>query len=197
MSKQTPTDHDILEIITQRWSPRAFSDKTVLDDDLKTLFEAARWAPSSSNLQPWRFIVCKKGSAAYDKLLATLADGNKTWASQAPILILGVAETTLIREGKPTRENGHAKYDLGHAVANLSLQAVSMDLYLHQMGGFSTTQAEEAFALPEEFSAVVAIALGYMGDASDLSEALADREAAPRTRMSQGEFVFDGQWGNS
>ena len=197
MSKHTPTDHDILDAISQRWSPRAFSDKAISDADLNKLFEAARWAPSGFNLQPWRFIVCKQGTPAFDKLISVLMEMNQTWAKTAPVVVLAASQTTLVAEGKPTRPNGYAKYDLGQAVANLVTQATSMDIYVHQMAGFSKDKADELFAIPENFNAVVTFAMGYMGEVDSLPEALAEREALPRERKPLSEIMFDGEWDNS
>ncbi len=197
MSKHTPTEHDILDAISQRWSPRAFSDKAISNNDLNKLFEAARWAPSGFNLQPWRFIVCKQGTSAFDKLIGVLMETNQTWAKTAPVVVLAASQTTLVAEGKPTRPNGYAQYDLGQAVANLSVQAMSMNIYVHQMAGFSKDKADEAFAIPENFNSVVTFAMGYLGDAGSLPEALAEREALPRERKPLSEIMFDGEWDNS
>lgn len=198
MSKHTPTDHDILDAISQRWSPRAFSNKAIADADLNKLFEAARWAPSGFNLQPWRFIVCKQGTPAFDKLISVLMEMNQTWAKKAPVVVLAVSQTTLVGDGtKPTKPNGYAQYDLGQAVANLASQATSMGIYVHQMAGFSKDKADEVFEIPENFNSVVTFAMGYLGEAADLPEVLAEREALPRVRKPLSEIVFDGSWGNN
>jgi len=156
----------------------------------------ARWAPSGFNLQPWRFIVCKQGTPAFDKLISVLMDMNQTWAKKAPVVVLGVSQTTIVGNDKPSRPNGYAQYDLGQAVANLGAQATSMGIYVHQMAGFSKDKADEAFEIPENFNSIVTFAMGYLGDAADLPEVLAEKEALPRERKPLSEIVFDGEWGN-
>lgn len=196
MSKHTPIDHDILEVISNRWSPRAFSDKSISDNDLNLLFEAARWAPSGFNLQPWRFIVCKQGTPAFDKLISVLMEMNQTWAKTAPVVVLAASQTTIVGNDKPSRPNGYAQYDLGQAVANLAVQATSMGIYVHQMAGFSKDKADEVFEIPENFNSVVTFAMGYLGEADSLPEVLAEREVLPRQRKPLSEIVFDGEWGS-
>lgn len=192
--KEANTKYPLLEVIKKRWSPRAFANKEVATEKLQQIFEAARWAPSSGNGQPWRFIVTQKGSDAFENMLDTLAEGNKVWAKEAPILILAVAETTLAREGKPSRENRHAFHDVGQAVANMSLQAINLDLYLHQMAGFSFEKAQKVFEIPPEFTPVTVIALGYLGTVENLPESFRELEQAPRNRKPLSELIFSDKW---
>jgi nitroreductase len=191
LTKDAETTYPVIDAIGERWSPRAFSSRPVEMEKLGSLLEAARWAASSGNGQPWRFLVMTQDDPNYGPFFETLMEGNQVWAKDAPVLILGVAR--VVRDnGKP---NGHAWYDLGQAVANLSTQATAQGLYVHQMGGFHREQAAQALNLPEGHEAVVAIALGYLGDISQLPETLQERETAPRTRKPLAELAFTGTWG--
>ena len=190
------TDHPVLDLISARWSPRAFADTPVEQKKLLSVLEAARWASSSNNRQPWRFIVGQKGEATFDKLLGCLAQGNVSWAQHAPVLILSTAERAFAATGdKPARDNRHALHDVGSAVNNLVLQATSLDLYVHQMAGFSPEKAVEAFAIPEDFEPVAILALGYLGNPDALPDALREREGAQRTRKPLDELVFGEKFG--
>lgn len=196
MEKPTDNDYPILEALRRRWSPFAFAPTPVSKATLLSLFEAARWAPSSFNEQPWRFVA---GSRADDpqthaKLAACLFEGNAIWAKEAPVLALGVAKRTFSHNG---RDNRVAAYDVGQAVGHLTVQASALGLHLHQMGGFSTEKARELFAIPEDFEPMAMIALGYQGDPSVLaSDELRAKQANPvRTRRRLTETVFGGAWG--
>jgi nitroreductase len=157
------------------------------------MFEAARWAPSSSNQQPWSFVVATRDAPAdFERLLGTLADGNRQWARHAPVLVLSVAKLRFEMSGGPNR---HAFYDVGQAVANLTLQAASLGLVVHQMAGFDGERARELFELPEGYEPVTVFAMGYPGDAASLPKLLQRREARPRSRKRLEEFVFSGSWG--
>ena len=195
--KDTPNHHPIHELFRRRWSPRWFQDRAIPDSDLDALLEAARWAPSSGNGQPWRFLISSRGEQAYDDVISTLAAGNQAWAVRAPVLILSFAETTLRRKGKPTRENRHAFYDVGQAVGHMALEAASRGIYLHQMGGFDPQKAEELFQAPPEFSAVSVIALGYLAQKEDLSEEAAAQEYKARVRHPIEGFSFRGRFGQA
>jgi nitroreductase len=171
-------------LLARRWSPRTFSARHVEPGELVRLFEAARWAPSSFNAQPWAFILATREDAeGYNRLLSTLADVNRQWAQQAPVLILAVAKLEFDHVARPNR---HAFYDLGQAVANLTVEATSRDLYIHQMGGFDVHLARELFAIPAGFEPVAVLALGYLEGPS----------APPggRTRKPLADFVFSGGW---
>jgi nitroreductase len=177
----------IHELLARRWSPEAFSSRPVEPAKLAQLFEAARWAPSSYNAQPWHFIVATREDAeGYNRLLSTLVDVNRQWAQQAPVLILAVAK---LDYNHVARTNRHALYDLGQAVAHLTFQATALGLYIHQMGGFDPQAARELFAIPSGYEPVAVLALGYYEGKP------ADRAA--RTRKPLTDFVFSGSWGKA
>jgi nitroreductase len=196
--KHAATDHDVHDLIRRRWSPRAFdATREVSQADLLRLFEAARWAPSSLNEQPWRFVVADRARTpeAFAAIHATLTGKNPTWAGAAPVLAL-----VAIRRNYEGHEvvNQSAWYDAGQAVALLVVQATSMDLSVRQMEGFDRERARAAVNMPPEFEPAVAIAIGYAGDPESLSvEKYRDSERKPRTRKAIGEFVFEGAWGRA
>jgi nitroreductase len=195
MQKPAPTAAPIHEFLQNRWSPRAFSDKTVSPEILHALFEAARWAPSSSNYQPWTYIVGTKDHPDdFAKILSTLVEFNAGWARNAPVLVLSVAQTKLPKDGGSNR---HAFHDVGGASAQLTFEAVSRGLNVHQMAGFDPHKACEVFAIPPDWEAVAAMAIGYPGDPQSLPAKLRDRELAPRTRKPLSEFVMAGTWGHT
>ena len=187
--KQAPAAERIIPAVLHRWSPRAFADKPVSDADLKTIFEAVRWTASSSNEQPWRFLVGRKGSETYAKIFASLAEGNQVWAAKAPVLILGMAYG-LTQRNTP---NGAAVYDLGQAAGTLVLQATALGLSAHQMGGYDRDKARQEFGIPAEYHFGAVIALGYQGEPSQLTvERLLQAETSPRSRRELSEFVLSG-----
>jgi nitroreductase len=194
MRKPAPTDAGVHELIRERWSPRAMSDAPIAAGDLVLLLEAAQWAPSSNNEQPWRFVVADRyrNPEMHARVVSTLAQGNVAWAQRAPVLIVAVAKTAYIRNDAPNR---HAFYDTGAAVVQLALQATSLGLCVHQMGGFSPEQARSALRIPEGYEPVVVVAAGHPGDAAELSDELRARELAPRQRRPLRESVYDGVWG--
>lgn len=193
MEKPAPTEHDVHELIRKRWSPRAFSSKIVSDGELRSLFEAARWAASCFNEQPWRFIVTRReNQAEFDRLLSCLSENNQRWAKGAAVLMLSVASQAFAKNAKPNR---HSLHDVGLAAAQLTLQATALGLAVHQMAGFSTERARELFAIPDVLEPVAAIAIGYPGNPDELSEDLRERELGERSRKPQSEFVFAGKWG--
>jgi nitroreductase len=195
MEKTAETKAPIHDLIGRRWSARAFSDKPVETDDLVSLFEAARWAASASNEQPWAFLVAtQRDTKHFEDMLSVLVDANRGWAKNAPVLILTLAHTQFEKDG---RANRHAFHDVGQAVANLSLQATALGLTMHQMGGFSVEAARERFAVPQGWEPVSVIALGYAGDPESLSDALRQRETARRQRKPLDAFVFSGVWGQT
>jgi nitroreductase len=157
--------------------------------------EAARWAASSFNEQPWSFLVARRSDEEeFQRMLGCLVQGNRGWAGKAPILIITVARRSFTRNGKPNR---HAFHDVGLAVGNLSTQATGLGLVLHQMAGFDPEQARKSYSIPEEFEAVTAIALGYGVDPASLSEEQRENESSARQRKPLSEFVFQGKWGQS
>ena len=182
-------------LLQKRWSPRAFSEQMVEPEKLCILFEAARWAASSFNEQPWSFIVATKDNRdRYDRLLSCLAEFNQLWAQSAPILMLSVAKLSFEKNGK---ENRHAFYDVGSALANLAIQATALDMFIHQMAGFDVEKARSLFDIPQGYEPVTAIAVGYPGDSQTLPEKLYQREVAPRTRKPLSNFVFTDSWGKT
>jgi nitroreductase len=186
--KRAPATGGILPEIVHRWSPRSFSDRSVSPSDLRTVFEAARWAASSHNEQPWRFIVGAKGSDTYQKILSILMEFNQQWARTAPVLILDATRTKFSRNGN---DNPVALYDLGAAAATLCYQATALGLHTHQMAGFDRDAARKVFDLPPEFIFGAAIALGYQGEPAALTvPQMLEQEVAPRQRKPLSEIVF-------
>ena len=193
MNKPAVADHPIHDLIRHRWSPRAFADKPIPADVLRSLFEAARWAPSSNNEQPWAFIVAtKEDSATHAKLLSTLVEANQVWANNAPVLAIAVAHMAFARNGNPNRT---AFYDTGAAVADLTTEATSRGLVIHQMAGFDPRKAVELFSIPKDWEPAAAFVIGYPGDAQTLPSTLRERELAPRTRKPLADFVMSEDWG--
>ena len=193
MEKAAETQVPIHDLIRRRWSPRAFSELPVEPDKLLSLFEAARWAASRSNEQPWAFLVAtQQDPKNYEDMLSVLVESNQAWADKAPVLLLTFAHTQFEKDGSPNR---HAFYDLGQAAANLALQATALGLMAHPMAGFNVEAARERFAVPEGWEPVSAIALGYPGDPDSLTEKLRQRETAQRHRKPLESFVFSGAWG--
>jgi nitroreductase len=193
MQKPAPTDHPVTEILRNRWSPRAFSDQPVANEILQSLFEAARWAPSSSNEQPWAFIVATNDDPeTHGKLLSTLAEANQIWARHAPILGVAVAHRNWTKSGQPNRT---AFYDTGAAVAGLTTEATTHGLFVHQMAGFDPKKAGELFHIPSDWEPIAAFVVGYPGNPESLPEPYLSREQHMRTRKPLGEFVMSGDWG--
>ena len=189
MIKKAITKYAVDELIKNRWSPRSFADKEIPDEILLSLFEAASWAASSRNEQPWRFISgIKNRGENFQKIFNSLVEGNQRWAKSAPVLNIGVAKTYLDRDNQPNR---HALYDLGQSMAMLSVQAISMNLYLHQMGGFVRETVKKEFNLPDGMEPVVAFAIGYLGKAANLPDDLREMEEKPRVRHGLSKiFLF-------
>ncbi|MHC5010008.1 MAG: nitroreductase family protein [Planctomycetota bacterium] len=195
MDKAASTAHPIHDLMARRWSPRAFDARSVPPDVLRSVLEAARWAPSSFNAQPWHFIVATKDAPEdFARLLACLVEGNQGWARHAPVLLFSAARLDFERNGKPNR---HAWHDVGLATENLMLQATAHGLVTHAMAGYHADVARETLGIPEGFEPVAAIALGYPGDPSRLPDPLRAAEAAPRTRKPLSEIVFEGRWGRA
>jgi nitroreductase len=188
--KHAPDVAGVHESILRRWSPRAFSDKEVSAQELKTLFEGARWAFSSSNEQPWRFLVGRRGDSTYQKILDALVEFNQSWARSAPVLVLSVAKKTFTAKAAPNRFNLH---DTGAALAHLALQATAIGLHTHSMAGFDAEQVRASFAIPSDYDIGAVTAVGYFGDPESLPEHLRKMELAPRQRKPLEEFVFS-EW---
>lgn len=187
LNRSADTQVPVLDILAERWSPRAFAaDETIDETRLASALEAARWAPSANNTQPWRFVVARRGTPAHARIHDALVGFNQAWAGDAAVLIVAVAETA-DADGRP---RGFAPYDLGQAVAHLSVQAHHDGLHVHQMGGFDRDALREAFALEARFEPLTVIALGPIGDPSTLPEVLQQREAAPRERRPLTESLI-------
>lgn len=187
--KQAPHVDGVLPVFHERWSPRSFSDREVSRELLAHIFEAARWAPSSSNEQPWRFLVGRRSSDTYDKIFASLVEANQKWARTAPVLMLGVARTTFTRNNTPNR---FALHDLGAADSYLALEAAALGLAAHQMAGFDENKARELLGIPAEYLIGSVIALGYQDEPEKLGDAiLMEREVAPRQRKPLREIVLE------
>ncbi|MBX3415694.1 MAG: nitroreductase family protein [Pirellulales bacterium] len=181
--------HDLLR---RRWSPRAFEAHPVEPEQLAALFEAARWAPSCYNEQPWAFLVTsQRQHDDFARALDTLVEFNQLWARHAPVLALSFARLTFARNGQP---NNHAWYDVGQAVAHLTFQATALGLYVHQMAGFDASKVRRNFRIPDGWEPVTAIAIGSIGDPESLVPKLRDPEIAPRSRKPLAEVVFSGDW---
>jgi len=194
MQKPAENHYPINHLLKKRWSPRAFSNSPIDRADLLSLFEAARWSPSSGNQQPWSFIVVTNLDVeTHQNFVNILTGRNPLWAQHAPVLVLGVIQ----RESASGRMNRYALYDLGQAVANLTVQATDLGLSVRQMGGFNAEQARQLFAIPETHDPAVAIAIGYAGNLNDLPEEMAEQDMAPRYRKEIEEFVFEGAWQES
>jgi nitroreductase len=194
MHKPAATDFPVHDLIRDRWSPRAFANKPVESAVLASLFEAARWAPSSYNVQPWAYLVATKDDAKnFEKMLGVLVEFNAGWAKEAPVLVLAVAGLKLL-DGNPNR---NAFYDTGAATALLSVEATARGLGVHQMAGFDSAKAKTVFDIPADWEPIAALALGYPGHPDSLPQGLRDREVAPRTRKPLSEFVMSGHWGHT
>lgn len=188
--KHAPAIPGVIETILARWSPRAFSHKPVSREDLKKIFEAGRWAASSYNEQPWRFLVGHRGDATYQKIFDSLVEFNQGWAKSAPVLILSAARKTFAHNGAA---NHFAIHDTGAATAYLVLQANALGLHAHSMAGFDPQKARAAFGIPDTFHIGAVTALGHLGDVESLPEGLREQELSPRQRKPLAEFVF-AEW---
>ena len=179
---------NIHQLINDRYSTVTFSSKQVEESKLTLLFEAARWAPSAFNEQPWRFIVGIKGeNENYEKLYNSLVPANQNWAKYAPVLILSTALKNSTVTDKPNR---FAQYDTGMAVANLITQATSLGLYIHQMGGFNESKLREYFNLDDKYAIMAIMAVGYKGQIELFPEDLKERELKKRTRKTLDEILL-------
>jgi nitroreductase len=192
-NKRAVTDFPILDCLALRWSPYAFRDKPVSAIDLAALFEAARWAPSSYNEQPWTYLVATRDNPAeFQNMLSCLVEANQTWCKFVPVLALGVVK---LRFAHNNKENRAAFHDLGLASGNLLAEATARGIAVHQMIGIIPARARELYHIPPEHEAWTALAIGYKGPNPALPAALLERDAAPRTRKLRRDFVFSGTWG--
>ena len=190
MDNPALTIYPVIPVIANRWSPRAFDAERLLDaQTVGSLFEAARWAPSSGNEQPWRYIVGLNFDEAHRAVLDCLAQGNRLWAAHAPLLFVAVSKTT-----RNDRPNPHFAHDVGASLENLFLQAIDLGLHCHYMAGFSADKVRQNFGVPDGFEPVTAGAVGYWGNLDQLSDELKQREQRERERKPFSEFVFTRAW---
>ena len=193
VQKQASPDHPIQDLLARRWSPYGFADRPVPAADLRALFEAARWAASSYNEQPWSYLVATRDDTeGFARLLSCLVEGNRAWAEAAPVLALGCTSLLFKKNGKP---NAAAVHDLGLAAGNLCAEATARGLFVHQMIGILPDKAREVYRIPEGVQPVTGLAVGYPADPDTLPEKLKERDLAPRTRRPLAEFVFGREWG--
>jgi nitroreductase len=195
MHKPAITQVPINSTIANRWSGRAYdAARAVSRDDVIALLEAARWAPSCYGDQPWRFMIWNKqeDAAGWQHAFDTLSPGNQAWVKDAPLLVLVAADSLFKHNGQPNR---WSQYDTGAAALNLCLQAASAGMMAHQMGGFDADKLRAAFAVPQQFSLMAMVSVGYPAEISTLSGEVLERETAPRTRRPLGELFFSGAWG--
>ncbi len=194
MNKEAKTGSIIHDLLKRRWSPRAFSDKTVEDEKLLKILEAARWSPSASNLQPWYFIVGFKDDETYGKIYDTLVEFNQLWAKFAPILIMSIGKKTI---KDTTDKNSTFKYDVGQSVAHLTFQAMAEGLFVHQMSGFDIEKARKLFEIPDDYQALTVIAAGYPGNYNLLPPRMQKSELAERERKALNTFIFSEIFGKT
>jgi nitroreductase len=188
--KHAPATPGVIEDILKRWSPRAYSDQVVTPESLKEVFEAARWAASSYNEQPWRFLVGHRGDETYKKIFDSLVEFNQSWAKTAPVLILSAGKKTFTANGSP---NHYQLHDTGAATAYVALQATALGFHTHSMGGFDLDKVRKSFNIPDDFEIGSVTALGYLGDPDTLPEQVKQMELAPRQRKPLSEIVFS-EW---
>ena len=193
MEKPALAEHPINDTMKRRWSPRAFSPRPMPRDDILTILEAARWAASSFNQQPWHFLVATRDEEErFTRLLGCLVPGNQVWARNASLLILTVTKQTFDHNNSP---NSCCVHDIGLTACQLVLQATEMGYVTHQMAGIEADKIRETYGVPEGYDPVTGIAVGYAGDPDALPDDLREMELGPRTRRPFSEFVFADSWG--
>ena len=193
--KVAATDHPIMRILANRWSPYGFNERLVEEDDLRSLFEAARWAASSYNEQPWNYLIATRDDAPeFARLLSCLEEANQAWAKTAAVLVLGVVS---LKFAKDKKDNRAAVHDLGLAAGNLSAEATVRGISIHQMIGIFPEKARELYGIPEHFEAWTAMAIGYKAAPATLPDALKERDLTPRQRKPLDQFVFADHWGKA
>ncbi len=188
MEKLAETTLPIHELIRRRWSPRSFASRPVDHATMELLLEAARWAPSSNNEQPWRFLYAfRQETDRFERMLSCLVEFNAAWARNAAVLMFPLAQLAFTRGGKPNR---NAFYDVGAAMAFLSLEATELGVSVHQMAGFDPGKVHQLFQVPDGLEAVAGVALGFPGDPETLPTPYKERELAPRERKPRIELIF-------
>ena len=195
LEKPAPTSRPIHDLLTRRWSPRAFDPKRqVSREQLLTLLEAGRWAPSCNGDEPWRYLIWDKGRdpEGFQKAFDCLSENNKKWVKNVPLLMLSCAGSAFGATGKPNRWTQH---DTGAASVSMALQAVALGLIVHQMGGWDVDKARAAFSIPAEYTPMAMIAVGYQAAPDILDEETKKKELTPRARKPLGERFFEGGWG--
>ncbi len=193
MKKNASTNYVVHPLIEGRWSPRAFEEQQISEQQIRSIFEAARWSPSSRNEQPWRFIVANRLShpKVFKSILSALDEKNQAWAVRASVLAVSFAKKEFAHDSS---ENTHAWYDVGLATAQLTLQASQYGISIHQMAGFDASKIREDFKVPDNYEPIVALAFGFVGNPKTLSAELEKREREPRERVPQTSFVFGKRW---
>ncbi len=192
--KIADTDHEIIDLLKQRYSPRTFKNEKIKKEDLQKIFEAARWSASSNNLQPWRIIHAEKDTEAYQSIYNCLSEFNQKWADNAPVLML----TAYKVNNNKGDENFHALHDLGLCMGSMTVQAEHLGVGLHHMAGVNWKKAQDVFDVPDGFHITTAVAVGYYGgDLNKLSKDLQKQETANRERIPIKEFAFKEVWSNN
>jgi nitroreductase len=190
-NKKAITSYPIMSLIAERWSPRAFENRPLEDEKIMSIFEAGRWSASSMNDQPWRFVYAKSlNNEHFAKLFDTLTDGNKLWVKNVPLLIACFYKKTYF---SVNRENRNAKFDLGLAVQNMTIQALNLEIFVHPMGGFDVAKLKLNLNISEDFEPVIILAAGYLGNPDILPEDVKIKELATRTRKKLDEIAFEGK----
>jgi len=195
--KRAVTSVPIADALALRWSGRAYDPRRlVARADLLALLEAARWAPSCFGDQPWRYVVCDRASdeSAWKAALECLVEGNRSWARDAPVLMLATADSLFVRNGNPNR---WGQYDCGAASMSLCVQATTLGIMVHQMGGFDPERARSAFAVPERYTPMAMMTLGYQLPDRNIPEGIRESEHAGRERRAIGQSFFAGRWGGA
>lgn len=194
MNKEANTDYPIHSLLSKRWSPRAFKSNPLETEKLKRILEAARWSPSASNEQPWYFILGCKDDDTYNNIYECLVEFNQSWAKYAPVLMLSIGRNKSLKTGGINRD---FRYDVGQSVAHLNIQAMQENIYVHQMSGFDPEKARSLFKIPDDYNALTALALGYLGDPGMLHPRMQKSEIASRERKPINEFVFSEEFGKA
>lgn len=195
MEKPATTSQPIHDLLARRWSPRAFESRDLTREQVTALLEAARWAPSCFGDQPWRYLVWQRSvdGTGWEQAFGCLTPANQLWVKPVPLLLLACADSQFTHNGKPNR---WGPYDTGAASENICLQALALGLAAHQMGGFDVVKVKELFHIPETFTPMAMIAIGYAGNADTLPDpGQREKEQQPRVRRALGEVAFSGSWG--